>query len=372
MTKKHPENIRIKREYFTFLREAKRNSEQSVDAAAQALDRFEAYARKPFKSFHVQQAIGFKAHLAKQTNSRTGRSLSKATIHATLAALKAFFIWLASQPGYKSQITYSDAEYFNLSAKDMVVAKTNGEPRVPTIEQIRYVLSIMPQGSDVERRNRALIAFTLLTGARDNATASMRLKHVDLEQGRIYQDGREVRTKFAKSFPTFFFPVGDDIEQIVADWVHFLRKERLWGLDDPLFPKTLVRSNADRHFEAQGLSRECWSNATPIRKIFREAFESAGLPYFNPHSFRKTLVHFGQQVCQSPEAFKAWSQNLGHEKVLTTFTSYGPVEVERQAELIRAAGRQDQAEPDIATILRNLADNHERATKNRPGKHVGA
>jgi hypothetical protein len=133
-----------------------------------------------------------------------------------------------------------------------------------------------------------------------------------------------------------------------------------------------VRSNADRHFEAQGLSRDCWSNATPIRKIFREAFESAGLTYFNPHSFRKTLARFGQQVCQSPEAFKAWSQNLGHKKVLTTFTSYGPVGVERQAELIRTAGKQSQAEADIATILRSIADNHERATKHRPGAHVGA
>jgi len=32
----------------------------------------------------------------------------------------------------------------------------------------------------IECRNRALIAFTLLTGARDSAIASMKLKHVDL------------------------------------------------------------------------------------------------------------------------------------------------------------------------------------------------
>jgi integrase/recombinase XerD len=364
--KKHPENIRIKREYFAFLKEAKRNGEQSVDAAAQALDRFEAYARKPFKSFHVQQAIGFKAHLAKQINPRTRRPLSNATVHATLAALKAFFVWLAGQPGYKSRMTYSAAEYFNLSAKDMAIAKAGGKLPVPTIEQIRHALSIMRQDSDIERRNRALIAFALLTGARDNAIASMLLKHVDLDQRRIYQDAREVRTKFAKSFPTFFFPVGEDIEQILVDWVHFLKVDRLWGLSDPLFPKTLMGLNSARHFEAEGLSRECWSNATRIRKIFQEAFVSTDLPYFNPHSFRKTLARLGEKVCQSPEAFKAWSQNLGHEKVLTTFTSYGPVGVERQAELIQATGRQSQGEADIAAILRNLADDHERATKNRP------
>src|ERR1700677_1148554 len=73
-----------------------------------------------------------------------------------------------------------------------------------------------------------------------------------------------------------------------------------------------------------------WSNATPIRAIFRQAFEGAGLIYFNPHSIRKALTRLGEQSCQTPEQFKAWSQNLGHERVLTTFTSYGAVRADRQ------------------------------------------
>ena len=39
------------------------------------------------------------------------------------------------------------------------------------------------------------------------------------------------------------------------------------------------------------------------------------------------------------EEFKAWSQNLGHEQVLTTFASYGQVAADRQAELIRRLGQ---------------------------------
>ena len=65
----------------------------------------------------------------------------------------------------------------------------------------------MPADTDIERRNRALIAFTLLTGGRDSAIASMKLKHIDLVDGRIIQDAREVRTKFSKTFTTYFFPV---------------------------------------------------------------------------------------------------------------------------------------------------------------------
>lgn len=47
-----------------------------------------------------------------------------------------------------------------------------------------------------------------------------------------------------------------------------------------------------------------------------------------------TLVLLGQTVCQIPEDFKAWSQNLGHDKVLTTFPSYGQIESPRQGEII--------------------------------------
>ncbi|MFT5042014.1 MAG: integrase/recombinase XerD [Hyphomicrobiaceae bacterium] len=76
--------------------------------------------------------------------------------------------------------------------------------------------------------------------------------------------------------------------------------------------------------------------AEPIRRIFREAFPAAGLVYFNPHSLRNTLVQLGETRCRTPEEFKAWSQNLGHEGVLTTFYSYGTVAGGRQGEILRA------------------------------------
>jgi len=67
----------------------------------------------------------------------------------------------------------------------------------------------LPAGSDIERRDRAIIAFTLLSGARDSAIASMCLKHVDVGRRRISQDPRDgVQTKNAKTIITTFFPVG--------------------------------------------------------------------------------------------------------------------------------------------------------------------
>lgn len=354
MKKHSPANERTKRMYFAFLKEAKRHSEPTIDAVAKALNRFEVYTKfRDFKAFHFEQAIAFKKHLAEQKGQQSGEKLSKATLHATLNQLKRFFQWLAWQPGYKSRVQYADAEYFNLSDKDTRIATAKRLQRVPTLEQIKHVINTMPAGTEIEHRNRALVAFTLLTGARDRAIASFKLKHVDLIADCVNQDAREVNTKFSKTFNTFFFPVGEEVREIVSSWVSYLRDQKLWGNDDPLFPATRIALGTSRQFEVAGLAREHWSSASPIRKIFREAFVSAGLPYFNPHSFRNTLVQLGQDVCMTPEQFKAWSQNLGHEKVLTTFLSYGEVACQRQGEIIRILAAPQQV---MQTDANEIAD----------------
>jgi integrase len=362
MTRHSAENERIKRKYFVYLREAKRHSEPTVDAAAKALNRFEVYTKhRDFRFFNIDQATAFKRHLSEQHGATSGEKLSKATLYATLTQLKRFFQWLSDKPGYKSRFQYSDAEYFNFSEKETRIATARREQKSPTLEQIRHVLKVMTIGTEIERRNRALIAFTLLTGARDSAIASMKLKHVDLIASRVDQDAREVKTKFSKTFETFFFPVGDDVSSIVADWVTYLREEMLWGNDDPLFPSTRIALGTTRQFEASGLERQHWSSASPIRTIFRESFEKAGLAYFNPHSFRNTLVQLGLKICKSPEEFKAWSQNLGHESPMTAFRSYGEVACQRQGEIIRdLATPQQPVRSDIhelaKAVVRELRD----------------
>src|SRR5580700_7420431 len=109
MTKHNPENERIERKYFAYLKESKRHNEPTVDAAAKALSRFEEYIRhSSFKAFHFEQAVAFKRHLAEQTGQRSGEKLSKATLHATLTQLRCFFFWLAGQPGYKAHLQCSN------------------------------------------------------------------------------------------------------------------------------------------------------------------------------------------------------------------------------------------------------------------------
>lgn len=122
----------------------------------------------------------------------------------------------------------------------------------------------------------------------------------------------------------------------VEEWVDGLRRQKLWGNDDSLFPATLLGLWELRQFEVTAPARRTWSTASPIRAIFRQAFEGAGLPYSKPHSSRYTLVQLGQTLCRDAEQFRARSQHLGLEEVPTSFTSFGNVATGGQGQNMQA------------------------------------
>jgi integrase len=174
----------------------------------------------------------------------------------------------------------------------------------------------------------------------------------------VDQDPREVKTKNSKQLRTTFFGVGGSAQRIVQEWIAELRQTHLWGNDDPLFPATAIGQDSEQQFAAVGLARAHWASADAVQKIFKQLFEGVGLHGFNPHSFRHALAALGERTCQNPEQFKAWSQNLGHESVLTTLSSYGAVPEQRQADIIkRLAASANGDESDgwterVAHILR--------------------
>ncbi len=332
MPKLNPKNERIKRDYAIYLADAKGRSRQTVEQALAAIADFEkSTGHRDFALFRIEQARSFKQRLQDCRNAETKAPLATATIHARLMAVKAFVQWLVGRSGYR-KLTYGDAEYFNLTTKDARIATAKRDRPAPTLDMIRRAVDAMPNGTDIERRDRALIAFAILSGARDNAIASFRLKHVDMAAHTVAHEPRDgVRTKFSKTDVTWFFPVGDDLQSIFGDWIGHLRDHLLFGPDDPLFPSTEQGLDAEGAFAPKGLTRECWTTAEPIRRIFRQGFTAAGLPYFNPHSFRKTLAVLAHDFCTTLEDHKAWSQNLGHDDLDTTFRNYGEVPARRQA-----------------------------------------
>lgn len=202
-------NARIVYEFTKYLKEAKRLDDSTIDGVLKSINRFEEYTDYiDFKKFRAKHAIGFKKHLLDKKSVSTGERLSKATVLAATRHLKSFFNFLVTQKGYRAKISDSDIEYFNLSEKDTRIANDKRKRNVATLEQLMKVLEEMPCSTPIEMRNRTLIAFVILTGARDGAVASAKIKHLDLSEQSFYQDARDVNTKFSKTFVTHFFPVG--------------------------------------------------------------------------------------------------------------------------------------------------------------------
>jgi integrase len=359
-TKFHPENERIKRAYFSWLQDSQGKVASSVDQIAAAIADFEKFTRhQDFKRFHIEQAKAYKASLGKQISKSTGKPLAVATVHSRLMDIKAFFKYLADRSGYKSKISFADCEYFNPSANDTRIAKASRERDYPSLEQIKHVLTKMPATTDFQRRDQAIIATALLTGARDDALASLSIKHFDFSKRQLFQDAKEVRTKRRKTMLTDFFPVGEEVEAIVKAWINLLITEKLFGPNDPAFPPSERGIGKDGLFTVIGFRRAHWKNADAIRQAFKTSFESVGLPYFHPHSVRHTLAMLGETQCIGPESFKSWSQNLGHDKVMTTFSSYGPVSSHRQTEILKSMQVKQSnpayGEPDPETVANVLA-----------------
>lgn len=334
--KPNPGNERLKHRYFEWLRNAKQMAEHSVEQIAMALDRFEEFSnRRDFRNLRVEQAEPFKRYLGKLDGKRSGERFSKATITSTLYAVRDFVRWLADQKGFRARLVRTDADYFNPSRHDEAIARRSKPMKVPTIEQMDTLVTSMPPDTPVERRNRAIVALITLTGARDDAVASLRMADLDLDDRQLFQDSHHVRTKFRKAFPTWFFPVGEHYVEIVAAWKAELLTDGGFGPSAPLFPKTDVSFGPDGSILPARVGTECWANADPVRKLFKEASARAGLPDFKPHSVRHMLAQIGEARAMSAEQMKAWSQNLGHENMLTTFTSYGTIPAHRQRDIVR-------------------------------------
>ncbi len=346
-------NERIKRRYFHELKEADGLADATIEHAARAIFDFErSTGWADFKRFHSRDAIAYRKRLMASGGKRATELSSRSTVNTKLIQVQRFFTWLSKQPGYKSLITAEDARYFKLSNRDRRLANERPIKPTPTVEQVKHAISLMPATTDLEKRDRALIALLLLTGVRVSAAISLKLKHVRADDS-IFQDAREVRTKFAKTQTTYFFPVGVEIKEIFEDYVRHLRTNLLWGEDEPLFPSTYQARDGQRWLRPVGLLRKHWKTPAPVRTILKRAFEASRIPYFSPHSLRRTLARLGEQICRTPEEMKVWSQNLGHDELMTTF-AYGAVQMQQQATILARLAADPPTEE--SSDLRQLED----------------
>ncbi len=327
-------NERTKRAFLIYRKHSDQVSEKTLDREIAALERFDIWnGRKDFAKFHIDWAVGFRAHLD-QAKGQSGKPLAKSTTRAIMATMRAFILWLSQQEGFRRRIKAADANYFKLSLRDEAEARAAPERPAPSIRQAKRTLERMPNRTPRELRDRAIFALLCLTGIRVAALTSLKIKHVDMDEKSVTQNPREVATKFGRQIDTFFAKGFDDAEVALTDWITYLDEVALYSPDDPLFPATALKADANTGFTAIGFTRAHWKTTEPIRKIVNSAFDKAGLPAYGPHSFRHMLARHAAKNCESVAELVATSQNLGHTDVLTTLRSYGQINRDDQRRLI--------------------------------------
>lgn len=334
------QNEVMKKQFFIYLKEVKGFSKDSIDAYERGILLWQDCTdNKDFASFGKQQARAFKNWLRSRTN-RKSENLSLVYMYNVLRRLKGFFEWLSMQPHYKSKVNQIDIEHLSLSKKETRMAIQPNKREIPSIEEVIKVIETIKIGSDVDRRDRALICFTLLTGARISAIYTMPMMAFDEETLTVDQNPKfGIKTKFSKRIVTTFFPIEyTQAVEYFMDWYKYL-KQKGFTAKDPMFPVSKIENgeqNISYHNTGE-VEPIFWQSSSSARKIFQKRFVDAEVPYYHPHTFRHLVVKEFARTKLTEEEKKAISQNLGHENTGTTFGSYGygHIEEDRQIDIVK-------------------------------------
>lgn len=336
MTRPNIKNERVKRKFFRWLKEAHGRCDSTVNSIEKAILIYEDFTGlADFATFNSEKATDFKKWLRKRKAKNKTLSLTAYCIY--LRHLHKFFLWLSWQPGYKSKFTVDTVDYLKATEKEERIA-TQCIPRsFPALEYVIKLAGSINARTEIDKRDRAMIAFALLSGMRDQAIVSLPLGCFDENNLTINQNPKlGVQTKFSKHIYTTLPIFDKKILDYVIEWVKLL-KSKGCGSQDPLFPRAKAdKGKDDLSFEAASeVEPVFWQGTGRIREIFKKRSQEAGLPYFPPHTFRHLAFDLAFRNCKTGEEMKAISQNFGHEHIATTLTSYANYPTQRLSEIIK-------------------------------------
>lgn len=332
-----------KRRYYKYLEHSKGSSKESIKHYKSAIWRWQEFTNnEDFFNISETKIENFKEWLKNKNKKNSSVIISLSHRYDILRYLKIFFNWLSEQPGYKSKITKTITNYFNLTMGEARQATEQRTRTSPTMEEAKILIESIKGKTEIEIRDKALISLVFLTGIRISALSSLPIQSFDKENLIINQDPRlGVKTKNSKKIMTSLIPFSyQEPLNYFLDWYNFLINVKNFKQTDPLFPATKIESgNDDRvgYHSTEKISSNFWKNTSSPRKIFENRFKQAGLKYYHPHTFRHLIVKEFSKLPLSEEERKAISQNLGHADVETTFGSYGynHIPEDRQFEIIK-------------------------------------
>ena len=226
------QNERAKYKYRQHLRRVCQKDEKTILAALKHIRDFDIFI--DFASFEK-----FNEHVAdKYIQGMFTANLSLSYILDNVRTLKEFLKWLERQNCYRSKINYNHIDYLNISRNQRNTAKATEYSKSYKFEEIIQTIRQMPNETEKEKRNRAIISLQAVCALRPGELRTVKMKSLIKEDGVyfIYVSPKDMAVKFAKTRHVNFVPLPGDIITNIIHWRDYLMTLGFKGAD-PLFPK---------------------------------------------------------------------------------------------------------------------------------------
>lgn len=309
-------------------RYAGRYDEKTIVKHLAAIRYFEQFlSGKSFNKLRTEDFEAVRDDLKRRANVTADDRMSASSIKHTISYLGSFFDWLIGQEGFR-RLPRDFRGY--LAVPKAVIARSAQKKQkyFPSIEEAEQHLLAMPSNSLAEMRSRAIFALAFLGALRADAIASLRLRHIQIAQRLIIQDGAVSRTKAGKSITIFWFPIAKTFEEIVVAWI---KRLRMLGFQDTdaLFPDTKWL----KHKTDQAKQIPVMSTPYAVSEAFRVASRDLTVPY-TPHAAKHTIGAERDARPLTHQQRKAWSLNMGHETEQITERHYGTMTEDQRFEVM--------------------------------------
>ena len=265
-------------EFLRHLRE-RNASVHTIKAYTGDLDVFAAYVgSRDWKAIDHIAIRGFLSHLY-------DKGLSKTSVARALAAVRSLYRWLA-QEGVVEQNPAKLVSTPRLPKK---------LPRVPTIEEVNFVLDgKMPEVASFPERDRLMLELLYGCGIRNSE-----LVGINLEDIRISNEAILIRGKGKKER---YVPFGESVRAALVPYLPW--RQQLLATLKKTNPALLVNQRGGR------------LTTRSVGRIVKRIAVAKGLsPDVHPHTLRHA---FGTHMLEEGADLRAIQELLGHERLATT------------------------------------------------------
>ncbi len=275
----------------------------------------------PFEEAFSTQEVPFSAYVSKLPARRGDGILAAESQKKIVIVSKVFLEWAIEKKLINTKRMPTDAISKMVYPKILPSAV---DPVSVSVDEVKRIASI-DVGNDLAMiRNKAVMCFAFLSGARADAIASAPISSINLDKREFSQlTELGVRTKNSKSAITYLLNI-PELLSAVREWDDIVRKSLpstgLWfsPLESKWGAYTFSQKSAGIH------------RASALVDQFRTFYEKVGMAdqYKSPHKYRHGFAVFALSNCRSMADYQAVSRNLMHSSLTVTDKIYAVIERE--------------------------------------------